>query len=117
MDKNTLVKIGTLGGPIHVKKDLKHMYFGQNEPGGPFSKEKLFRCKGPLHPGMKETHRVALDALHSDTKSTLIKELADQTHLTREEAEKTVNELLRKGVLEEVNDPTLGKVLVFKEVR
>ena len=113
MDKDTLRKIGTLGGPIHVRKDLKNMYFGGNEPGGPFSKEKLFGANGPLHPGMKN-QELALSALHSDTKSTLVKELVDQTHLTREEAEKTVEELLRKGILEEVEDPNLGRILVFK---
>ena len=115
IDKETLKKVGTLGGPIHVRKDLNNMYFGGNEPGGAFSKEKLFGCRGPLHPGMPAEHEVALGALHSDTKKTLISELIDQTHLTREEAEKTINELLRKGILEEVEDPTLGRVLVFKE--
>jgi len=117
MDGNTLKKIGTLGGPIHIKKDMRNYYFGGNEPGGNFSKEKLFGANGPLHPGMKDEHQVAVSALYSDTKGTLIRELSEQTHLTREEAEKTVNELLRKGILEEVKDPTLGKILVFKEVR
>ena len=117
MDGTTLRKIGTLGGPIHIKKDLNNMYFGGNGPGGPFSKEKLFGANGPLHPGMKEEHQLALSALYSDTKKTLVGELVDQTHLTREEAEKTVSELLRKGLLEEVEDPNLGKILIFKEVR
>jgi len=110
MDKETLVKIGTLGGRIKINKDSLWAY-GQ-VPG--LSKEKLFGVKGPLHPGMPPKQEVALSALHSDTKQTIIKELTEQTHMTREEAERTINTLLKKGILEEVNDPTLGKVLVFK---
>ena len=113
IEKDTLVKIGTLGGAVKVRKDLKGYYFGSNQAGGNFSKEKLFGAHGPLHPGMQK-EEVAVGALHSDTRSTLVRELADQTHLTRREAEDVVEDLLRKGVLEEVNDPTLGKVLVFK---
>ena len=117
MDKETLRKVGTLGGSIGINKSMKSFYFGDSKPGGKFSKEFLFgkAGRGPLHPGMKE--ELALSALHSDTKSTLVRELVDQTHLTREEAESTIGELLRKGVLEEIEDPNLGRILVFKEVR
>jgi len=117
MDGNTLRKVGTLGGPITVRKDLRQYYFGSSQAGGNFSKEKLFGTKGPLHPGMQDEAEVTLGALHSDTKGTLIRELSEQTHLTREEAMKVVEELLRKGILEEIKDPALGKVLVFKEGR
>jgi len=110
MDKNTLIKIGTLGGQIRVNKDNLWMYGNTSS----MTTEKLFGIKGPLHPGMPCKEEVAISTLHSDTKSTLIKELVEQTHLTREEAERTVRDLLQSGVLEEVNDPTLGKVLVFR---
>jgi len=116
MDKDTLRKVGTLGGAINVRQDMKGYYFGNSQAGGNFSKEKLFGVNGPLHPGMQDEAEVTLGALHSDTKNTLIGELVDQTHLTREEATKIVEDLLRKGVLEEIKDPTLGKVLVFKGV-
>jgi len=116
MDRETLVKIGTLGGALKVNKKNLWMY-GGDTPG--LSKGKLFGKigKGPLHPGMPRTREVTLGATQSDTKQTLIQELTDQTHMTRREAEEAVSELLRSGALEEVNDPTLGKVLVVKNRR
>ena len=111
--ENRLRKLGTLGGTIHVNKNSFWAYgMGNNSH---LKKEKLFGMRGPLHPGMPVQEEVTLSALHSDTKNTLVRELADQTHLTRREAEEVVEGLLRKGVLEEINDPTLGKVLVFRE--
>ena len=115
INKETLKRIGTLGGKLRVSKENSWLYWG----GGPntgLTKEKLFgnAGKGTLHPGMPRNTEVALGALHTDTRQTIIRELTDQTHLTRSEAETVVSDLLRKGVLEEVNDPTLGKVLVFK---
>lgn len=112
MDGTTLKKIGTLGGPISVRKDLKNMYFGGNEPGGPFSKEKLFGANGPLHPGMKAEEELALSALHSDTKKTLVGELVSSGGFSKEEAEGLIKELISKGYLCEVDHPHLGKVLV-----
>ena len=110
--ENRLKKLGTLGGSISVNK--KNMWMYGETPH--MSKEKLFGKAGcgPLHPGMPYEHQLAVSAIHSDTRSTLIKELVDQTHLTREEAEKTVNDLVQHGVLEEIDDPGLGKVLVFR---
>ncbi len=108
--ESKLKRLGTLGGSIKVNK--KQMWAYGNTPS--MSKEKLFGVKGPLHPGMPEEHALAVSALHSDTRSTLVRELVEQTHLTREEAERTVSDLIQKGMLEEVEDPGLGKVLVFK---
>ena len=116
MEGKTLKKLATLGGPIKVNNDMKGYYFGDSIAGGKFSKEKLFgkAGRGPIHPGMPSEKQVTLGALHSDTRGTLIGELTEQTHLTRREAEDVVQALLREGVLEEINDPTLGKILVFK---
>jgi len=105
-----LKKVATLGGSLGVRKDRKWMYFG--EPGA-LSKERLFGMKGPLHFfGHKE--EIAVEALHSDTKKDLVRELMEQGGLTRREAERTVDDMIRKGVLSEVDDPDLGKVLVFR---
>ena len=115
INKETLRKIGTLGGALRFNKSTSWMYLG----GGPnknLTKEKLFgnAGRGVLHPGMPVKEELTLGAVQSDTRKTLINELTSQTHLTREEAERTVSDLLKRGVLEEVNDPNLGKVIVFK---
>ena len=109
-----LRKVGTLGGSIKFNKESAWVYGLDRNPN--LSKERLFgkAGRGPLHPGMPCEEEVTLSALHSDTRQTIVRELADQTHLTREEAERVVSSLLKRGVLEEVKDPTLGKVLVFK---
>jgi len=112
MEESKIRKIGTLGGSLEVNKTNSWIYLGDNK--GRFSKEKLFGIRGPLHPGMPYEHELALSALHSDTRQTLIRELVNQTSLTREEAERVVNDLLKKGILEEVDDPNLGKVLVLR---
>lgn len=111
MDKETLRKIGTLGGALTVRRDRLWMY-GQDNSG--FCKEKLYGVGGPLHIGMRN-REIVLGANRSDTRQTLIRELTDQSHMTRREAEEAVNELIRSGVLKEVNDPALGKILVVQE--
>jgi len=113
----TLKKIGTLGGAIHVRKDMKRYYFGENEPGGPMSKEKLFGVHGPLLYGMpnpsSKKEEVTLEATVSDTKQDLIKELMYQNGQSRQEAESVVNSMIASGKLAEVNVEGLGKVLVW----
>lgn len=111
--ENRLKKIGTLGGSIKFNKENAWVYGLDKNPN--MSRKKLFGMNGPLHPGMPVEEEVTLSALHSDTKQTLIRELTDQSHLTREEAERVVGDMLRKGLLEEIKDPVLGKILVFKE--
>ena len=115
ISKETLKRIGTLGGALKFNKSNSWMYLGGGDNKN-LTKEKLFgkAGKGVLHVGMPANTEVALGALHTDTKSTLIGELTSQTHLTRSEAEELVSTLIKKGVLQEVNDPTLGKVLVFR---
>lgn len=114
MGGEVLKKIGTLGGAIHVRKDMKGYYFGESQPGGNFSKEKLFGQKGPLHPGMPVEHQIAAGASSSDTRATLIRELVEQSHFSRREAEDIVSDMLANGTLQEVDDKILGKVLVFR---
>jgi len=99
----------TLGGPMRFKKENKWMYFGER---GTMSRERLFGMRGPIHFGMPHKEAMAVEALHSDTKSDLIRELTN-SGLTRDEAERTVNGLIRRGILVEVNDPDLGKILIF----
>jgi len=113
MDKEVIKRVATLGGALRINKGNLWMY-GQDQ-GNNLTKERLFgnAGKGPLHIGMRNKE-VALGANQSDTRRTLIEELTGQTHMTREEAESTVNGLIKSGVLEEINDPTLGKVLVFR---
>jgi len=110
---NLLAKIGTLGGPLRVRKD-KIWVYGLNEDNKNLGSEKLFGMKGPLHPGMPYKKTIALEASTSDTKETLVKELVEQSSFTRREAEEVVNTLIREGKLVEIDHPGLGKVLVFK---
>jgi hypothetical protein len=112
MDKETLVRVAQLGG--HLKVNRKNLWMYGQDKNNNLTKERLYRARGPLHIGMPHGQEIAIEATQSDTKQTLIRELAEQTHMTRTEAESTVNELLKKGILEEINDPALGKVLVFK---
>lgn len=110
-----LKRFGTLGGSVKLNKDSTWIYgFGKDNPN--MAKEKLFgnAGMGPLHPGMPYKKDVAMAASSTDTKSTLIRELVEQSSFTRREAEEVVNTLLREGKLIEVDHPSLGKVLVFK---
>jgi len=109
MDKEDLRRIGTLGGKLKINHENMWLY---GKTSG-LTKERLYGVQGPLHPGMR-SKVTALEATQSDTRQTLIRELTDQTHMTRTEAERVVDDLLKAGVLEEINDPTLGKVLVLK---
>lgn len=115
IEKETLKKIGTLGGALKFNKSNSWMYLGGGSNKN-LVKEKLFgkAGKGPLHIGMPYQQELAIEAVQSDTKQTLIRELTEQTHMTRREAEEAVTALLKKGIMKEVDDPNLGKVLIFK---
>lgn len=106
-------KVATLGGPIKVNKKNSWMYFGN---GSNMSREKLFGMKGELHPGMPSSHKeaIAIEATTSDTKLTLIRELCEQSGLTRREAETLVAEMIASGKLVEVEHGDLGKVLIWR---
>jgi len=115
IEKETLKKIGTLGGSLKFNKNNSWMYLGGGSNKN-LVKEKLFgkAGKGSLHIGMPYQQELAIEAVQSDTKQTLIRELTEQTHMTRREAEEAVTALLKKGIMKEVDDPNLGKVLIFK---
>ncbi len=115
MDKEDLKKIASLGGKIKINKEVKGYYFGDSKSGGSFSKEKLFGISGPLHPGMaNHKGEMAVESVESDTQQDLIRELTDKG-LTREEAVRTIETLLKAKILVETFDSDLGKkVLVFR---
>lgn len=73
-----------------------------------FSAEQKLRLYGLGH-----KQGMALEALHSDTKPDLIRELVG-SGLDRRTAEQTVNSLLERGILVEVDTPDFGKVLVVR---
>jgi len=113
MEKDTLVKWGTLGGPIHVNPDTKKFYFGNNGPNGSFSKEKLFGIQGDLYFGQGK-RTMTMEATVSDTKTDLVQELVEKG-LTREEAIATIKDLLKDGTLREIWDEDRNeKVLVLR---
>ena len=111
--ENTITRLGTLGGKIRINQKNRWMYFG--DKGSNLTKEKLFGITGPLHFGVpSEKAEMAVTSVQSDTSQDLTKELMEKG-LTREEAVKTIQELLKVGVLVEVYDPDLKqKVLVFR---
>lgn len=113
MDGKVLKKIGTLGGAIRVNPKMKSYYFGDNQPGGALSKEKLFGVSGDLFFGRKK-REMAIESTVSDTKPDLVRELQEKG-LTREEAVETVRQLIRDKTLVEVWDEDRGeKTLVLR---
>ena len=85
-NKETIVKLAKFGGNISVNRDNMWMYQGSGN-----TTKKLFGFSGPLHPGIP-THKesIAIGATGTDTRSTLVRELTDQSGFTRREAEKIV---------------------------
>lgn len=109
-----------LGG--NLRPEVKRAMYGMHAPKGTYptnsdaahihlnqlSRDKVRRAFGFGH---KE--EMAVGALHSDTKSGLVKELID-SGLDRRAAEQTVNSLIQRGIFQEVDDPDLGKILVYR---
>jgi len=106
-----LRKVATLGGAVQINKANAWLYGGNSNT----TRKKLFGLSGPLHPGMPSTKaEMAVISTESDTSADLVRELMDKG-LNREEARRTISDLLRDGVLREVFDPDLRqKVLVFR---
>jgi len=106
-----LRKVATLGGVVRINKENAWLYGGNSNT----TRKKLFGLSGPLHPGMPSTKaEMAVISTGSDTSADLVRELMDKG-LNREEARRTISDLLRDGVLREVFDPDLRqKVLVFR---
>ena len=111
--KQELTDIVTLGGKVKVNSKMSRYYFGTSKA---MSKEKLFgkAGEGPLLIGMPHTKgEMAEASVESDTSADLLRELMEKG-LTREEARRTISDLLREGVLREVYDPDRKqKVLVL----
>lgn len=104
-------RIATFGGPVRVNHKNDWMYAGSKKR----SLKEMYGIKnGPIHFGLPYKEELAVEASQSDTKVTLVRELTDQSGLTKREAEDTVDKLIKDGVLIEVDDPDLGKVLVFR---
>ena len=113
--KETFGRLGTLGGKVHLKPENQWLYTGSPDNKN-LTKERLFgrAGRGSLHPGMPVEHQIAAGATQSDTRQTLIRELVEQSHFTRREAEEIVSGMIQNGTLEEIDDQNLGKVLVFR---
>ena len=120
--ESKIQKVSHLMGGGFTKERRNEIYFGR-PPKGAY----------PSHRGLDRIHEMkfsdsqirrlyslspkeerVLSAVNSDTKETLIKELVEQSSMRRTEAEEVVKDMLAKGILQEVEDPNLGKVLIFK---
>ena len=87
-------------------RDLEHIHDLQLSPE---RKEQLYGIKGS---NVKDAGDLAEFRLSTDSKSDLIRELADNTTMTRREAEAMVDTWMAHNDLVEVNDPDLGKIIV-----
>ena len=79
-------------------------------------KKRLYGIgKAPI----EDTGDVVNARLESDSKSGLIRELVEETHLTRMEATQIIDNWMQKNGLIEVDDPELGRIVIpkAKEVR
>lgn len=98
----------------------KGMYFGQPKDLAhihdlTLSAETQRRLYG-LGRGKESTIGEVIESrLGTDSRSSLINELADNTSLTHVEAEKLVNDWMQKNGLQEIDDPTLGRIIVPKD--
>jgi len=89
-------------GLYPTNRDLEHIHDIRFTPG---QISKLY--------GLPQKEEMALEALHSDSRSTWVKELID-AGLDRRAAEQTIDSLIARGVVEEVSDPDLGTVLILR---
>jgi len=120
--ESKLKKVVRLVGGGMSREEKSYRYFGR-PPAGVypkhsdlahihdmrFSREQIRRLYNlPL-----QQEDVAM-AVESDTKEGLIKELVEQTSMTRREAENVIKEMLANGTLRRVRDENLGEVLVFR---
>lgn len=118
----SLVKRGLSWAGVKMPKKRWQAMYGLRTPKGvyptdksaadinliSFSADKIRRTYGlPLKEEM------TLEALHSDTRSDLIRELVEEYGLNRETATKLVNGLIKKGIIIEYDDPDGGKRLLL----
>lgn len=117
-----------IGGGLS-KERKKEMYFGKPPKGAYFgpkkdlahihdltmseeTKKRLYGIGGGKENSVGE---VVEARLGNDSKSDLVRELADQTALTRKQAEEIVERWMLRNNLVEVDDKVLGKIIVPKD--
>lgn len=106
---------------LYTGKPPKNAYFGFNDKDlshihdltmSEETKRKLYG----LGRGREKTVGAVVESrLSTDSRSDLIRELCEQSAMTRTQAEQLVNLWMARNGLVEVNDPTLGKMIVPKE--
>ena len=109
-----------LGGNM-TKERRREMYFGRPPKGiYPTNRDAEHIHDLRFSPkqisemyGIPQKEELALEALHSDSRSVWVKELMD-AGLDRRAAEQTINSLVERGVVEEIDEPDLGKVLILR---
>lgn len=113
------------------KDEVSKRYFGKTPKGTYFGKPKNLKTMHDLSmsesqkarlyglggSSVKDTGDVVNQRLETDSKSSLIKELVEDTSMTRTEAEELVRNWMEKNQLIEVDDKVLGKIIVPKGKR
>lgn len=107
-------------GELYFGKPPKTAYFGFNRKDIKnihdltMSEEQKNRLYG-IGRGQEDSVGDVVSArLGTDSRSDLVRELADNTTLTRRDAEQLVDMWMLRNDLTEVDDPKLGKIIVPK---
>ena len=100
---------------LYFGRPRKSLYIPRASDSEPISTKDIhkFGFTRNIYPQFSHKEGMAIESLHSDSKADLIKELVS-SGLDRRSAEQTVNSLIERGVLVEVNDRDFGKILVFR---
>jgi len=98
---------GTIGGLKVNRKNLWMYGQGSGKPG----MRELYGIEGPMHFGVPKREHLVLEALSSDSRTTLIRELTD-AGISKKEAEDTLAHMLKEGQLKVIKDEDLGEVIV-----
>lgn len=109
--RNELYFGQTPRGTYPAVKDLAHMH-DMTMSGE--TKRRLYGLGKRASEGLGD---VIESRLGTDSRSGLVSELVNETQLTRKEAEALVSRWMATNDLVEVEDPTLGKILVPREGR
>jgi len=106
---------------LYLGRPPKNAYFGTNKKGLEhihdlsMSEETKKRLYGLGKTGKAVVNDVVESRLGTDSRSDLIRELADNTSLTRVQAEEIVDKWMRHNDLMEKDDPVLGKIIVPRQ--
>ncbi|KKK70642.1 hypothetical protein LCGC14_2921930 [marine sediment metagenome] len=87
-------------------RDLEHIHDLRMSPA---RKKALYGLGGG---NVQDTGDFMESRLGTDSKSGLIREIAENSNLTRSEAAMIVDRWMSANGLEEVNDPQLGRIIV-----